>query len=91
MVKFSQFFRGRNYNFQGSIHQLQIANSRKLGVVECIHLPHVTGHLLSGKPSPSCRQIGDRQGRREGGALSDHLPFLGTQGSASQDSSFSAS
>lgn len=34
VVQFLQFFREGNYNFQGSLHQLQIAGSRKLDVVD---------------------------------------------------------
>lgn len=37
MVNFPQFFRKRNYDFQGSLHHLQIASNGKLDVVEFIY------------------------------------------------------
>ena len=56
-----------------------------------IHLQYVIGRLVSSKPSPSSKKHRDRQGRCEGGALDGHLPFLGAQGSTSQDISSLAS
>lgn len=45
------------------------------------------GYLLSGKPSSSCTEHNDRQGRCGGRAVDKHFPFLGALGSISQHNS----
>lgn len=59
------FFQGRNYNFQGSLHRLQIASSRKLGVGECSPYQMLLVTFSLANPPPAAgKSEGDKAGMK---------------------------